>query len=488
MAAATIVLMIVILVRLRKGESEDLGKLLREELRQERLEADRRSQALREELAAAQARANNVINSLGANQKERLDSLVSATKEGSGSVLKLTNTVKDDLAKQREQIQARLVDIQKENEDRFERVRVTLDERLKEIAAQQSEHLNNVMKVQQEEQQKSRDTMEQKFLQIQQGNEKKLDEMRKTVDEKLHETLEKRLGASFKLVSDQLEAVQRGLGEMQNLATGVGDLKRVLVNVKDRGTWGEYQLSNILEDILTPDQYEQNVATKEGREKVEFAVKLPGRNDTDGKPVWLPIDAKFPRESYERLVDASTKADADGVKAASDELRRAVEKMAKDMKEKYINPPVSTDFAILFLPTEGLYSEVLRQPGLQDTLQQKYRVLAAGPTTLSAILNSLRVGFQTVAIEKRASEVWRVLRTVKEEFSTFGKWLDKVKNQINTVSKTLDDTSTRTRAMERSLRQVEENPAGQAEGILGINAKLLDVESESENDGKETDI
>lgn len=489
LATATFVLLLLIMVRLRTTETVDLGKVLREELRQEREEADRRARALREELAAAQARANDslvtVVNTLGTNQKELLDSLVRATKEGSEFVQKLTVTVKEDLNKQREQIQAQLVTIQKENEARFDRVRLTLDERLKEIATEQNKHLNNVMKVQQDEQQKSRETLEQKFLQIQESNEKKLDEMRKTVDEKLHETLEKRLGESFKLVSERLEAVQRGLGEMQNLATGVGDLKRVLVNVKERGTWGEYQLGSILADILTPDQYEQNVATKEGRESVEFAVKLPGRNDTDGKPVWLPIDAKFPRESYERLVDASTKADADGVKVASDELRRAVEKMAKDVQEKYINPPVSTDFAILFLPTEGLYAEVLRQPGLQDMLQQKYRVLAAGPTTLSAILNSLRVGFQTIAIEKRASEVWQVLSAVKGEFGKFGGMLEKVKKQINTVSNTLDNASTRTRAMERKLRQVEEIPSGQADNILGIDTDLLGVESENENDEDE---
>ncbi len=482
LAAATIFLLLLIVMRLRTAETIDMGKVLREELRLDREEADRRARALREELSAAQARANdslvNVINTLGVNQKQLLDNLVRATKEGSESVQKLTGTVKEDLTQQREQIQAQLLTIQKENEERFERVRLTLDERLKEISAEQNKHLNNVMKVQQEEQQKSRETLEQKFLQIQESNEKKLDEMRKTVDEKLHETLEKRLGESFKLVSERLEAVQRGLGEMQNLASGVNSLQKVLSNVKERGTWGEYQLGSILADILTPDQYAQNVATKEGRESVEFAVKLPGRNDTEGKPVWLPIDSKFPRESYERLVDASTRADADGVKVASDELRRAVEKMAKDVQEKYINPPVSTDFAILFLPTEGLYAEVLRQPGLQDTLQQKYRVLAAGPTTLSAILNSLRVGFQTIAIEKRASEVWQVLGAVKTEFGKFGDFLEKAKRQIDTVSKTLDDSSKRTRALERRLRQVKELPATQSGEILAITGEILALDND----------
>ena len=315
------------------------------------------------------------------------------------------------------------------------------------------------------------------------SNEKKLEEMRKTVDEKLHSTLEKRLGESFKLVSERLEAVQRGLGEMQNLATGVGDLKRVLGNVKERGTWGEYQLGAILSEILTPDQYAQNVRTKEGRESVEFAVRLPGKGHDHDSPVWLPIDSKFPREAYERLVDAARIADVEGVEAASAELRRVVIKMAKDIQDKYINPPASTDFAILFLPTEGLYAEVLRQSGLHDEIQQKHRVLVAGPTTISAILNSLRVGFQTLAIEKRAGEVWTVLGAVKTEFGKFGDFLDRVKKQINAVSNTLDESTRRTRAMERKLREVEQLPGDQAGPILGIT----ELEPGSAADADEAD-
>ena len=316
----------------------------------------------------------------------------------------------------------------------------------------------------------TRETLDMKFRAIQENNEKKLEEMRQTVDEKLHSTLEKRLGESFKLVSERLEAVQRGLGEMQALATGVGDLKRVLGNVKERGTWGEYQLGAFLEEILTPEQYARNVRTKEGRESVEFAVKLPGRGEGASEPVWLPVDSKFPKEAYERLVDASRSGDAEGASAASAELCRAVVKMAKDIQEKYINPPVSTDFAILFLPTEGLFAEVLRQPGLHDEIQQKQRVLIAGPTTLAAILNSLRVGFQTLAIEKRASEVWAVLGAVKSEFGKFGDVLDRVKKQINTVSNTLDESTRRTRAMERKLRTVQELPTGEALAVLELDA------------------
>jgi len=307
---------------------------------------------------------------------------------------------------------------------------------------------------------------ERKLAEIQASNEQRLDAMRQLVDEKLQSTLEQRLGESFRLVGERLEAVQRGLGEMQALANGVGDLKRILVNVRERGTWGEYQLGAILEDILTPGQYEANVRITEGREQVEYAVKLPGRGRD--APVWLPIDAKFPKESYERLVEAATAADAASVQSAAAELRSAVLKMAQDIQNKFISPPASTDFAILFLPTEGLFAEVLRLPGLHDTLQRKHRVLVAGPTTLAAILNSLRVGFQTLAIEQRAGEVWQVLGAVKTEFGTFSNYLDLIKRQIQTVSNTLDLSSRRTRAMQRKLRSVEELPRAEAGALLGL--------------------
>ncbi|MEI7436146.1 MAG: DNA recombination protein RmuC [bacterium] len=301
------------------------------------------------------------------------------------------------------------------------------------------------------------------LIRIQEGNEKKLDEMRQTVDEKLHNTLEKRLGESFKFVSDRLEAVQRGLGEMQNLAIGVGDLKRVLTNVKERGTWGEYQLGAILEEILTPDQFARNVRFRESGEQVEFAVKLPGKGQPQDAPVWIPIDAKFPKEDYERLLEAAERSDGEQVRAASKALGVTILKSAKDIHDKYITPPVTTDFGIMFLPTEGLYAEVLRQPGLHDEIQRKHRVLVAGPTTLSAILSSLRVGFQTLAIEQRAHEVWMVLGTVKTEFGKFGTVLDKLKKQLNTASNTLEETSARSRAMERKLRVVEQIPSDQAQ-------------------------
>lgn len=299
-----------------------------------------------------------------------------------------------------------------------------------------------------------REGVEQRLRELQTSNENKLDQMRRTVDEKLHETLEKRLGESFRTVSVQLEAVHKGLGEMQSLASGVGDLKKVLSNVKVRGTWGEVQLGALLDQVLIPDQYDRNVSTKKGsREVVEFAVRLPGGED--GEVVHLPIDSKFPHEDYARLVEAAEAGDADAVQKASADLARAVKKSAQDIRDKYLDPPHTTDFALLFLPTEGLYAEVLRHPGLSEELQQTYRVVVVGPTTLAATLSSLRMGFRTLAIEKRASEVWRVLAGVKTEFGKFGGFLDKVKTQLATATRTLEDAGRRTRQMERSLKSVE---------------------------------
>lgn len=312
-----------------------------------------------------------------------------------------------------------------------------------------------------------RGTLDARVRELQESNERKLDQMRRVVDEKLQETLDKRLGESFKLVSDRLEAVHKGLGEMQTLATGVGDLKRVLSNVKVRGTWAEVQLGAILEQMLTPEQFSRNVVVTPGRSAVvEFAVRLPGPKDEPGTPVWLPIDSKFPQEDYLRLVEASEAGNADAVQAASDALAKAVRVAAKDIRDKYVNPPFSTDFAIMYLATEGLYAEVLRRPELVDDLQHTFRVVVAGPTSLSAILSSLRMGFQTLAIEKRASEVWRVLGAVKTEFGKFGVVLDKVQKQLATASKTIEATGVRTRAIERTLRSVEHLPEEEALDLL----------------------
>jgi DNA recombination protein RmuC len=302
---------------------------------------------------------------------------------------------------------------------------------------------------------KMRETIEGKLKLIQEDNNNKLEQMRQTVDEKLHKTLETRLGESFKIVSERLELVHKGLGEMQNLATGVGDLKRVLTNVKTRGTWGEVQLELLLEQMLTPEQYAKNVETIKGTgERVEFAIKLPGRED-NGVPVWLPIDAKFPKEQYERLVDASEKADAEGVTAAGKELERAIRNEAKTIATKYLSPPLTTDFALLFLPTEGLYAEVMRRQGLADELQRTFRVSIAGPSTLSALLNSLQMGFRTLTIQKRSSEVWEILSKLKKEFGTFGDVLEKTRTKLEQATREIGNAETRTRVIQRTLKKVE---------------------------------
>jgi DNA recombination protein RmuC len=311
-----------------------------------------------------------------------------------------------------------------------------------------------------------RATLETKLKELQVDNAARLEEMRKTVDEKLHATLEKRLGESFKQVSDRLEAVHKGLGEMQTLAAGVGDLKRVLTNVKSRGTWGEVQLGALLEQTLTAEQYQANVATVPGsRDVVEFAIRLPG--SVEGTPVWLPIDSKFPVEDYERLLAAQEGADLPGVDDAVKAIDSRLKLEAKTIREKYISPPHTTDFAILFLPTEGLYAEALRRPGLADFLQREYRVSIAGPTTLSAILNSLQMGFRTLAIEQRSSEVWELLSAVKTEFGRFGDVLARTKAQLQTVTNSIGQAETRTRQMARKLKGVEALPAPQVEQLLG---------------------
>jgi DNA recombination protein RmuC len=314
-----------------------------------------------------------------------------------------------------------------------------------------------------------RQTLEAQLAQLQQTNAAKLDEMRATVDEKLQTTLHARLGESFKQVAERLEQVHKGLGEMQTLAAGVGDLKHLLSNVKTRGMFGEAQLAALLEQVFVPDQYATQVATRPGSKNVvDFAIKLPGRSD-NGEPLWLPIDAKFPNEDYERLLDAQQRADAAGAEAAAKALEARIRLEARSIAEKYVEPPYTTDFAILFLPTEGLYAEVLRRPGLMEALQREQRVTLAGPTTLLAMLSSLQMGFRTLALEKRSSEVWQVLGAVKTEFDKFGGVLAKVKSQTETVLNTLSSAEVRSRAMNRVLRQVEALPEAQAQSLLPVD-------------------
>ncbi|MGH7113620.1 MAG: DNA recombination protein RmuC [Stellaceae bacterium] len=299
-------------------------------------------------------------------------------------------------------------------------------------------------------------------------NSEKLEAIRATVDEKLHRTLEDRLGASFKLVSDQLEQVFKSVGEMRTLAAGVGDLKRVLSNVKTRGTWGEVSLGGILEQVLTAEQYERNVEIRPGSsQRVEFAIRLPGA-EGDG-PLWLPIDAKFPTEDYERLSDAAERADAGAVEAAGKAIEARIRLAARDICTKYVAPPHSTDFALLFLPTEGLYAEIVRRPGLVDALQRDWRVVIAGPTTLVALLNSLRMGFRSLAIQRRSSEVWQVLRAVKTEFEKYGDILDKVQKKLQEASKTIEDVAVRRRQIGRKLASVETLPDPEATLLLRLD-------------------
>ena len=314
-----------------------------------------------------------------------------------------------------------------------------------------------------------RETLEKQLAQLQTSNAAKLDEMRATVDEKLQTTLQARLGESFKQVADRLEQVHKGLGEMQTLAQGVGDLKHLLTNVKTRGIFGEAQLASLLEQVFVTDQYAAQVATRPGSKNVvDFAIKLPGRSDS-GEPLWLPIDAKFPNEDYERLLDAQGRADVVAAELAGRALEQRIRLEAKSISDKYLEPPYTTDFAILFLPTEGLYAEVLRRPGLMEALQRDCRVTLAGPTTLLAMLSSLQMGFRTLALEKRSSEVWQVLGAVKTEFGKFGDVLAKVKAQTETVLKTLDSAQTRSRAMGRALKTVEALPETQAQSLIALD-------------------
>jgi DNA recombination protein RmuC len=312
-----------------------------------------------------------------------------------------------------------------------------------------------------------RAVVEQKLELLRSDSAAKLEQMRATVDEKLHATLEQRLGQSFKLVSERLEQVQKGLGEMQSLAAGVGDLKKVLTNVKTRGTWGEVQLANLLEQILTPAQYEANVATRpRSGERVEFAIKLPGRSDTLPQ-VWLPIDAKFPLEDFQRLQEAQERADLVAVEVQGKALESRIRLEAKTIREKYIEAPHTTDFAFLYLPVEGLYAEVLRRPGLADALQHDFHVVIAGPTTLSAMLNSLQMGFRTLAIEQRTSEVWAVLGAVKTEFGKFGDVLAKTRKKLDEAANVIGDAETRTRQIARQLKSVDALPVPEAVRLLG---------------------
>ena len=361
-----------------------------------------------------------------ANAKQAREELSGALKDSSDSLLK---RMTENAGMQKDQLDSfsRLLgDMTKINEEKFDTMRTTIDSRLREL---------------------------------QEDNSKKLEQMRAVVDEKLQLTLETRIGESFKQVSERLEQVYKGLGEMRSLAAGVGDLKKVLTNVKTRGTWGEIQLGNILEQILTQDQYEVNVATKKNSDdRVEFAVKLPGKGVDKEQIVWMPIDSKFPQEDYQRLLDAQELAEKELAEKSIKNLEMRIKAEAKKIKEKYLDPPNTTDFGIMFLPVEGLYAEVLRRPGLSDFLQREYRITVTGPTTLAALLNSLHMGFRTLAVEKRSSEVWELLAKVKTEFGKFGDMLAKTKKKLQEAANNIDRAEIRTRVIEGKLKKVQELP------------------------------
>jgi DNA recombination protein RmuC len=435
-----------IVLYLRSSTSARLEKTLRHEIAES-------SRLSRSELGDSMARMQQTVGAQITNiAKLQGDQLTALTNANEQRLKELREAVQTDARANREESAATL----------------------KRFADSVHQQLNALIEANERRFAEVRTTLETKLKDLQTDNAAKLEEMRRTVDEKLHQTLETRLGESFKLVSERLEAVHKGLGEMQTLATGVGDLKKVLTNVKTRGTWGEVQLENLLEQILTNEQYAKNVATKPGsNERVEFAIRLPGKGG-DSQPVWLPIDAKFPREDYERLIDAQERADGAAAEMAAKELENRIRLEAKCICEKYIAPPHTTDFGLLFLPTEGLYAEVLRRPGLSDGLQRDYRVTVAGPTTLTALLNSLQMGFRTLAIEQRSSEVWQLLGAVKTEFGKFGEVLAKTKDQLDKVSNSISAAETRTRQIARKLRSVEQLTEGEARVLLGDQGEADD--------------
>ncbi len=461
--AVAILLLIIIIVRLSGTTSaKETSQLtdIRYKIDGVTNEVNRIEAAVRSEISINRTEANTVNR----DTRAELTRVLQAFGE------QLSGITKESAARQKEQLEAFSRSLTDFNTTQKENFFALLNKQADQNTAT-SQRLDQL-----------RETLEKKITDLQSGNEKKLDEMRATVDEKLQKTLETRLGESFKLVSERLEAVHKGLGDMQQLATGVGDLKRVLSNVKTRGVLGEYQLESILDHILTPDQYAKNVKTKEGSNAlVEFAVKLPSKNDNQ-KVLWLPVDSKFPKEDFELLMDAYEKALPEAIEEHRRNFIKGLKKCAFDISSKYIDPPNTTDFAILFLPFESLYAEVLRTAGLFETLQREYKIIITGPTTLSAILNSFQMGFRTLAIEKRSSEVWQLLGAVKTEFGNFGGILEKTQKKLQEASNVIDQASTRSRAIERKLRNVQELPAGQSASLLD---NVIDPTPEAEEQGEE---
>ncbi|MGY4828674.1 DNA recombination protein RmuC [Sphaerotilaceae bacterium SBD11-9] len=440
-----------------RNSTERLERELRDEL-------GRSAQGTRQELGSTLANFQQTLTGAQASvarlQNEQIDSF-------RVQLAAMQQAVSDTLQSTASAQTAQSVASREAQDQSLKRFSDTLNEQLRALSEANERRLAEV-----------RSAVEQRLTALQQGNEQKLEQMRATVDEKLHATLEQRLGESFKQVADRLEQVHKGLGEMQGLARDVGSLNRVLTNVKTRGIFGEVQLAGLLEQVFTPEQYATNVETVPGSgARVEFAIRLPGQR-ADGVPLWLPIDAKFPREDYERLLDAQASADAVAAEAAAKAIEQRLRAEARAIRDKYVAPPHTTDFGILFVPTEGLYAEALRRPGLMEALQREYRVMLAGPTTLLATLNSLQMGFRTLALEKRSVEVWEVLGAVKTEFAKFGEVLAKTKKKLDEAANQIDAAQTRANVMNRKLKSVEALPESSAQALLPLAASLEDEGTE----------
>lgn len=492
-------LVMVLLLRWRRGGGSDAADAAQSALAATELRQELQSQVglVRQDL---QAQRGELGQTLRASSDAQAAELAREREARALSSRELNEVLGKSLTDLRTSVEQRFDVLRGENEAKLEQMRVAVDEKLqgtlKTSLEENAKRIQTLTETNATKQTELQRTLTSELEKLRQGNEAKLEKMRETVDEKLQGTLEKRLGESFSLVSERLEQVQKGLGEMQTLASDVGGLKRVLTNVKSRGGWGEVQLARQLEDVLTRDQYAENVATIPGSsERVEFAVKLPGRDESDA-PLWLPIDSKFPQEDYERLLTAQEAGDPAAIEQAGRDIERAVLIQAKNISGKYVEPPHTTDFGIMYLPTEGLFAEVIRRPGLTSKLQNEQRIVVVGPTTLTALLTSLQMGFRTLAIEKRSSEVWKVLSAAKTEFQKYGQVWDKLGKQLKTVQNTVDEAGRRTRAVERRLRDVETFELEGSEPSLFENALLENALGEvasgeamqSESEASELDV
>ena len=451
----------------RSGELQPFENKLREEIQRLRTDLSSLESETRRELNESLSRQNQ---SNSKENRENREELAKSLASMSDTIAKLTDNLNQETRKNREESNTSLTKLSQQINTDAGKNREELTTALNNLSESQARKMQDLATNLQTNFEELRKTMEGRLEKIQETNENKLEQMRKTVDEKLHDTLEKRLSASFKQVSERLEQVHKGLGEMQTLASGVGDLKKVLSNVSNRGMMGEIQLEAILEQMLNPDQYERNYRpSKTGDQVVEFAIRLPGRDD-DGSCVYLPVDSKFPLASYNTLLDAQEEADTVKIDNARKELRNSILNSARDIHNKYIKPPATTDFALLFLPLEGLYAEVLRDSSIFEEITRKYKVTVVGPTTISALLNSLQMGFRTLAIQKRSSEVWKTLGAIKTDFGKFGEVLTKTQKKLEEASKTIEQASHRSRQITKKLNKVQELPAEETAEILELEA------------------